>query len=239
MAGLNPDARVIDISHEIPPFDITGAAYLLGTSYREFPRGTIHLAVVDPGVGTARKAIAIETKDYFFVGPDNGQFSFIARREISRIIHLTSPKYFSPRASATFHARDIFGPAAGYLSLGIEISQLGRRLAAFKSLPPAKCQRRGNEILGKIIYIDHFGNLVMSIKEENLSTRKVSVWLENRNIGTLRKTFGDVPKGALVAYINSFGHLEIGANRGSAAEILGITRQNPATISIAVRADKR
>lgn len=218
VSRINPRARFIDINHRIPPFDIRAAVYQLETSYRSFPAGTIHLAVIDPGVGTARRPIALESRDYYFVGPDNGIFSFLKKSDIKNAVILDSRKYFSKDIPATFHGRDIFAPAAGLLSQGIAIEELGTPLKNIKSIGRRGCRRIKAGLSGKVIYIDYFGNLVSSIREGDIKDRKGMVTFKGEEIGFLKKTFGEAASGQPLGYINSFGYFEIGVNLGSAAE---------------------
>jgi len=216
ISRVNSRVRLIDITNNIPPFNIPAAYYQLLTAFRSFPEGTIHLAVVDPGVGTERRAIAIETKDYFFVGPDNGIFSFLKKSDIKNTVELNSRKYFSTNIPATFHGRDLFGPAAGLLSQGVAIEELGNPVKKLTKIVQPACRRIKGGLSGKVIYIDRFGNLVSSIREKDIGGRKGIVKYADERIGFLKKTFGEAAPGRLLGYINSFGYLEIGVNRGSA-----------------------
>ncbi|MEK6559083.1 MAG: SAM-dependent chlorinase/fluorinase, partial [Planctomycetota bacterium] len=170
ITGINPLANIIDICHNIPPQDVFNAAYLLYTSYKYFPRGTIHVAVVDPGVGTERNIVCVKTKDYFFLVPDNGLLSFIVQEEKPKVIvRLTNDRYFLPSPSNTFHGRDIFAPAAAYLSLGVKLRQLGIKINQLKQLDiPKPDYKKTGQLEGQIIYIDRFGNLITNIKKEYL-----------------------------------------------------------------------
>ena len=174
ITGINPLANIIDICHNIPPQDVFNAAYLLYTSYKYFPRGTIHVAVVDPGVGTERNIVCVKTKDYFFLVPDNGLLSFIVQEEKPKlIVRLTNDRYFLPSPSNTFHGRDIFAPAAAYLSLGVKPLQLGIKINQLEKLDiPKPVRKKTGQVEGQIIYIDHFGNLITNIKEEHMLNRE-------------------------------------------------------------------
>lgn len=233
IACINPEARIIDITHNVPPFNVDAARYLLETAWRDFPAGTIYLAIVDPGVGTRRKSIIVETDNYHFVGPDNGLFSFLERRSIRRIISVTNRQYFLSRVSATFHGRDIFAPTAAFLSLGVAPDQFGKEQAdRYIRRPPFK-RKSGRKLLGRTIYIDHFGNLVTSLRAEHLPRGRFLVYLGDKKVGRLRKTFGSVRPGRPVAYINSFGYLEIAISQDSAADFFKVDYGRPADILIA------
>ena len=170
ITGINPLANIIDICHNIPPQDVFNAAYLLYTSYKYFPRGTIHVAIVDPGVGTERNIVCVKTKDYFFLVPDNGLLSFIVQEEKPKVIvRLTNDRYFLPSPSNTFHGRDIFAPVAAHLSLGVKPQQLGIKINQLEQLDiPKPVRKKTGQVEGQIIYIDRFGNLITNITQEYL-----------------------------------------------------------------------
>ncbi|SYZ73617.1 conserved hypothetical protein [Candidatus Zixiibacteriota bacterium] len=238
IAKINPRAEVIDLTHDVPPYNIRAGKYLLETAYESFPAGTIHLAVVDPGVGMKRKGIIIETGKYFFVGPDNGLFSFLAKTQIKRVYSLNRESESAIEISNTFHARDIFGPAAAYLSLGGPIkgaSVVGKRIIRLqgKAIKGAK-----GIIAGRVIYIDHFGNLVTSLRQDRLPHEGM-VFLNDILIGPVKKTFGSVGPGKPVCYVNSFGYLEIAVREGSAAAYFAIRDRSAAKILIAPRVRAR
>ncbi len=154
---VNPEVCIIDITHNIEAFQIKQAAFILKMVYNNFPKGTVHLAVVDPGVGGSRKPIIVLSDGHYFVGPDNGIFSYVYKNPV--VYEITVKK----DVSNTFHARDIFGPVAARISLGAKLNQLGRRIYKFTKLPFPKIKKSGNKIYGEIVYIDHFGNLITNI----------------------------------------------------------------------------
>ena len=170
ITGINPLANIIDICHNIPPQDVFNAAYLLYTSYKYFPKKTIHVAVVDPGVGSRRDIVCVETKDYFFLVPDNGLLSFIVQEEKPKVIvRLANDRYFLPSPSNTFHGRDVFAPAAAYLSLGVKLRQLGIKIDQLEQLEiPKPVPKKAGQVEGQIIYIDRFGNIITNITREHL-----------------------------------------------------------------------
>ena len=171
IAGINPLTNIIDICHSIPPQDIFKGAYLLYTSYKYFPRGTIHVAVVDPGVGSKRDIVCAETQDYLFLAPNNGLLSFIVREEKPKcIIRVTNNKYFLSSPSSTFHGRDIFAPVAAHLSLGIKPQQLGIKIDQLEQLDiPKPVYKKTGQLEGQIIYIDQFGNLITNVTREHIA----------------------------------------------------------------------
>jgi S-adenosyl-L-methionine hydrolase (adenosine-forming) len=208
--AAHPEARLVDLTHQVPPQDVRAGAFQLVQAARWFPRGTVHLAVVDPGVGTARRAIAIEGEQAFFVGPDNGLLTAAAGR-IKRAVVLPIPK----GASHTFHGRDVFAPVAGRLSSGAPLASLGApagRLA--KSKWPAP--KRGR---GEIVHVDHFGNLITNFT--SLDGELVAGTFRARK---LRRAYGDVAPGEPLALIGSHGFVEIAVRDGSAANLLGLQR---------------
>ena len=217
IAGINPAARIVTISHDVPPQDIAGGRYLLKAYYRFFPPGTVHLGIVDPGVGSRRKIIAVRTEQYVFVGPDNGLFSFIPSEDILSIHSVTNRQYSLSEISPVFHGRDIMAPAAAYLSLGVDPSCLGRKVARMKSLPNGIAARKKGWIIGRIIRVDRFGNLITSIEAGQLSEKSL-ISVDGLAIGPVLKTFSDVKSGRLLAYVGSGGHLEIAVRNGSAED---------------------
>lgn len=220
--GINPRAVIVDLTHEIPPGDVRAGAFALMAACRYFPKGTVHVAVVDPGVGSQRRAIAVQTANCLFVGPDNGVLSWaLARDKIKAIQQLENPKYFAKTISRTFHGRDIFAPVAAHLSRGLPLKQLGRELQDFVHLPwPKPTQRRG-EIRGEIVHLDHFGNAITNIEAELLPAgRKVKceVMAKREVHCALGPFYSAVPANSPVAMIGSSGFLEIAVNGGSAAQ---------------------
>lgn len=217
IAGINPDARVVPISHEIEPGDIPGAWYLLKTHYLYFPPGTIHVAVIDPGVGSRRRIIAVSTDRYQFVAPDNGLLSFIPDEDIVSIHTVTDPKYALADISPVFHGRDIMAPAAAYLSRGVDPSCLGHAVTKIVGLAGTSPRNTEDIIIGRVVWIDRFGNIITSIRQDDIFEKAV-VRVGETTIGPVRKTFSDVRRGKLLAYIGSGGHLEIAVREGSAWE---------------------
>jgi S-adenosyl-L-methionine hydrolase (adenosine-forming) len=211
--SVNPSAVVVDITHEIPPQDVAAGAFTLLASYRTFPAGTIHLAVVDPGVGSTRRPIVVSANEQFFVGPDNGLFTYIYDREAShRIFHVTSKQYFRPEPSTTFHGRDIFAPVAAAISNGVALDELGTEIDDEVRLPSLETPLR-------IIHIDRFGNCVTNITRASLATEK-SLVINGQIISEFRQFYGAGDRESLFAIWGSAGFLEISVNGGSAAKIL-------------------
>jgi S-adenosylmethionine hydrolase len=215
-----PDARVVDITHEIPPGDVIRGALILEATAPYFPTGTIHLAVVDPGVGSERLGLALASSGHHFVGPDNGLFTPFLDAPGAAAYALPEP---GPENSATFHGRDVFAPAAARLAAGADISSLGEPLKDPVRLDWPKAEVTGEEIRGEVIYIDRFGNCVTSIKAGDLETDvSYTVNAVGRDVGPLRKYYAETPPGSPLALINSMGRIEVAVNGGNAAEALGL-----------------
>lgn len=221
--SVNPNVTIVDITHEIPAQDIEAGAFTLLAAYETFPRGTIHVAVVDPGVGSARRPIIVRANDQFFVGPDNGIFTYICDRESShQTFHITAEKYFRPDPSSTFHGRDIFAPVAAALSTGVTPEQFGPEIKDQVRLPSLETPLR-------IIHIDRFGNCVTNITREAFRGKSLSI--NGRTISALRNFYGEGQAEELFAIWGSAGFLEISVNGGSAAQILGAKRADPVSFT--------
>lgn len=210
--GINPNARTIDLSHGIPAQDILAGALVLSSSVPFFPTETIHVAVVDPGVGSERRPIVIETERSLFVGPDNGIFTLALKgQEIKRIVKLSNDAYHLKPTSNTFHGRDIFAPVAAHLSLGVPVQNLGNTIKDFNGLDWPEVIKSDGTIQGKVVYIDGFGNLITNIHEHNLKTiptEHVGVSLGDLAISGLTPSYSHGQKG-FIALINSWGLLEV------------------------------
>lgn len=215
--SVNSSVVIADITHEILPQDIAAGAFTLLAAYKTFPAGTIHVAVVDPGVGSARRPIIVSANEQFFVGPDNGLFTYINDREPShRTFHITSDLYFRPDPSSTFHGRDIFAPVAGALSQGVAPEEFGAEITDEVRLPPLQAPLR-------IIHIDRFGNCITNIMRE-LMQSETNLAINGRTISEFRRFYGAGDKESLFAIWGSAGFLEISVNGGSAAKVLGAKR---------------
>lgn len=222
LLGINPKIKIVEITHEISPFNILEGALLLNSFYQFFPRGTIHLVVVDPGVGGKRKGILVRTDNYFFVGPDNGVLSFIYEQEkVREMINLTNSEYFLGKPSSTFHARDIFAPVSAYLSLGVKLGEFGSPTqGCYKFKLPDPVYRK-DYLMGEIIYIDRFGNLITSISSDLIQERKrVQISIKNKKINHLSQYYEEEKEGKLLALIGSSNFLEIAVNQGNAQKLL-------------------
>jgi S-adenosylmethionine hydrolase len=225
IAGINQQARVIDISHGIPAHDVMAAALTLQHSVDYFPAGTIHVAVVDPEVGSTRRPLLIECPENFFIGPDNGVLSLaVADRTPTRIVQLANSAYQREPTSRTFHGRDIFAPAAAHLSLGAPPNSFGETLDNFVRLTVPRSVRKERSIEGEIVHIDNFGNLFTNIREHDLTglpADRVTIVLAAATIRGLAENYASVQETEFVAILNSWGMLEIAAYKDSAQKRTG------------------
>jgi len=227
--GIHPDARVIDLTHEIEPQDIRAGAFNLLVSYRYFPPGTVHLGVVDPGVGTERRALAIVTNRYLLVGPDNGVLTWAAMDdEILYSVSITRDEYLLADRSTTFHGRDIFAPAAAHLSLGVAPDKLGERIDDPVVLDfPEPNRRDESSIVGRTIYIDRFGNLITNVRlSEDEKSRVAEITMKDVSISHISTTYHDADPGKPMALVGSTGFVEIACSEASAADILRAKRDD-------------
>jgi S-adenosyl-L-methionine hydrolase (adenosine-forming) len=224
--SIQPGAKVVDLTHAVRAGDIRGGAFSLAAAWRFFPKGTVHVAVVDPGVGSARRAIAVQTAEHWFVGPDNGVLSWALAKQNVRAIHaLENKAYFLRPVSQTFHGRDIFAPAAAHLSRGVPIRKLGPALKDFVRLdwPEPRKLRSGFE--GEVVYIDRFGNAITNLQAGMLRGAKwviCEVRGKRQRRCPLGAFYEAVPPGSAVAVAGSSGFLEIAVNGGSAEKALGL-----------------
>ena len=249
--GINPRVPIIDLTHQIRPQNIAQAAFVLGSNYRFFPPGTIHVVVVDPGVGTDRNALLLVTPGGRFLAPDNGVLSRVLSDYLGdppeqageidvpaplAAHRLTNPKYRLHPVSQTFHGRDVFAPAAAHLSLGVPPDDLGDPVTRLRWLPSPRPVRRGNAIQGQVIDVDHFGNLVTNIPAAMLEgSSGVHLKIGGRVIRGLSRTFHggpDSPTDGLVALVGSHGYLEAAVRDGSAALLMGADLGEPVEVTL-------
>lgn len=243
--SINPRANIVDISHEVSSYDVAEASYILLSSYKFFPEGTIFVVVVDPGVGSSRKVLLVETSRYFFIGPDNGVLRPAVDEDgIVRIINVINDKYFRKPVSTTFHGRDIFGPVAAYLSLGVDPSEFGPELTIREISEPKIdffCEKIGDWVRTSVMYIDRFGNAITSCRIEKFFElvgelrESQQVTIRVRGVESYRgvyyKTFSFAKPGEIVLYTGSTGFMEIGVNLSSFAKKIGCRRGEEIWIS--------
>jgi S-adenosylmethionine hydrolase len=225
--GIAPDVQLVEATHDIAPGDVEAAAWTLSQYWDRFAPGTVHLAVVDPGVGGARKAIAVAADDRYIVAPDNGLVTRVLQAAtVWRCVGIKDPAYRLPQPSSTFHGRDIFAPAAAHLACGLALEKLGPPIEELYLLPIEPPLRRDVVIEGRVVHIDRFGNLITDIPGEwvDASWRFEAA---GRELGQLRRTYSDVREGEVAVVIGSAGTVEVAVRDGSAAKKLGVVRGDP------------
>ncbi|MCX5874896.1 MAG: SAM-dependent chlorinase/fluorinase [Deltaproteobacteria bacterium] len=239
--GLAPQARLIDLCHTIRPQDVRQAAFILQAAAPYFPKGTIHLAIVDPGVGTNRQLLAVRAMGQFFLGPDNGILSpFLHDPLFEEAIYIDCPEHYLTPLSATFHGRDILAPIAAALANGIGLSSLGNRTLKEKLIklasPTLQIDRIHGNIAGSVIHIDHFGNLTTNIHQRDLAgltadPASIQIFHKQQQVTGLTSDYASGPNGRFLALIGSRGYLELAVANGNAARILGAEVDDPVRVT--------
>ena len=228
IAGRAPDVRVVDVTHGIPPQDVTAGALVLRHAVPYFPPGTMHVAVVDPGVGGPRRALCIETATAILLGPDNGLLSLVDQA-VHRIVHVTESRFFLPNPSRTFHGRDVFAPVAAALATGTPADALGPAVADMERIVLPEPVVESTRVRGQVIYVDGFGNLVTNVPGDAVAA-PCSVCIGGRRIPGLAPAYSAVPTGTTVAVVGSWGLVEIAVRDGSARATLGVGTGEPVVI---------
>jgi S-adenosylmethionine hydrolase len=242
--GICPDVTLVDITHSIPPQDVQAGLYEIVACYRYFPSGTVFLVVVDPGVGSPRRALAAEAGGYRFLAPDNGVLTGVFEESPPRrVVELSERRYARPTVSRTFEGRDRFAPAAGWLAKGVDLSALGRPLAQYEMLPLPKPAVEPGRAVGEVRRVDHFGNLITNIDRsivDGLAERgghrdetAVRITVGEHVIPRLVATYGQAAHGEVCALIGSSDHLEIAVNGASASDTLRLGRGATVTVTSA------
>lgn len=227
IAGICPDATVIDITHEVPPQDVRSAAVSLASSWRYFPDGTIFVAVVDPGVGTSRPAVAARIGGSYFIGPDNGVFDLVLAAQAPTIaVTVDNPRYARARISETFEGRDRFAPAAAWLARGVALGEFGSTASLSMRLDWPLPRVHTDRVVGQIVHVDHFGNLVTNLERSPWAPllERADLWVAGHGPIRTVRTYGDAAANAVVALFGSTDRLEIAVVGGSAAATLRVTR---------------
>ncbi len=235
--GIAPKVSIVDITHEIEPFAVGEAAFTLGEAWQWFPKKTIHVCVVDPGVGSMRRPILVEAGGHYLVGPDNGSFGLIcARDRKARVRHLTSVRYFAQERSQTFHGRDVFAPVAAQLALGVRPASLGAVIAdVSRTTLEAPVRTSTRTWAGAVLKVDRFGNLITNFhlsEFPDLARCQIAMIAGIQPVDYLVRCYADAPPGEAVAIIGSSGYLEVIVNQGSAAKRLGCGVGAPVELSI-------
>jgi S-adenosyl-L-methionine hydrolase (adenosine-forming) len=225
-----PHATVVDISHNVPSFSVWSGAYTIDQAAPYFPSGTIHIVVIDPGVGTDRKPILVQAIQQYFIAPDNGVLSLVVRRETGHAVvrEIANRELFLPRSSSTFHGRDVFAPVAAALAAGIvQTESVGPLLSDMEVLDSITTSSSGpQQWTGAVLSVDHFGNVITNFKASefpSLSSGSFELQTSKQVVSTLRATFGGAPAGSFFAFLGSSGYIELGINQGNAAQSLQLS----------------
>lgn len=227
---INPDVNIVDITHHVTPYDLLDGALAIGSAYSYFPARTIHVVVVDPGVGTERRPLLVTGESQYFVAPDNGVLSLVYEREESILVrHANVEHYFLEPVSKTFHGRDVFAPVAAWLAKGAQASAMGEEITDYKKFAMPKPKIADGASKGVVLRVDGFGNLITNLRAEDLPAAAIEDGIVNIALGThavtkLVDTFAKGSAGEAFAYIGSSGFVEIGINRGNASKSLAIGR---------------
>jgi S-adenosylmethionine hydrolase len=241
---INPEAQVVDVSHQIRAGSIIQGAGLVLETFPFFPKGTVHVAVVDPGVGSERRLMGMEVSGHAFVGPDNGIFwPIIEGHKSKKIIHLTESRYFLPSISHTFHGREVFAPIAAHLSQGVSLERMGPELCDPVRLHVPNPQVREGTLYGQIIRVDNFGNLISNLHRKDLEpfleSSEPVIEVGNLTIKRLRAIYADEQEGEPLALINSSDWLEIAVNLGRATQYVGLPSEEIIGAELKVSRSKR
>jgi S-adenosyl-L-methionine hydrolase (adenosine-forming) len=235
---INPDVTIVDITHNVNPFDLLDGALAIGSAYSYFPPKTIHVVVVDPGVGTERRPLLVSGQNQYFVAPDNGVLSVIYEREQSNLVvrHANAEHYYLQPVSKTFHGRDIFAPVAAWLSKGWQTASMGDEIQDFKRFALPRPKEADGAVKGVVLRADTFGNLITNFRAEDLpeaaaAEGTIKLQVGNQAVTRLVDTFARGNNGEVIAYVGSSGYIEIGVNKGSAARTLGLGRGTPVILS--------
>lgn len=236
VAGIAPQARVIDITHDIASYNVTEAAFVIAEAWPYFPKGTIHVVVVDPGVGSSRRPILAEAGGHFFVAPDNGVLSMVFEATAHKVRVISNPKFMRREISRTFHGRDVFAPAAAHLAKGAKAASFGKLIHDYVRTWIARPSPKGNDAWrGAILKVDRFGNLITNFAARefaSIKTRPFEMRAGTKRIHRLALTYAETEVGDLFVIVGSSGYLEIAANQASAAGLLGCSAGAPVELDL-------
>lgn len=234
--GIQPGAQIVDITHEVQPFEVRDGAFTIAQAYRYFPRKTIHVVVVDPGVGSSRRPLLAEMAGQYFIAPDNGVLTMIWAREQPKVRHITNERYFLHPLSRTFHGRDVFAPVAAHLASGVPPARFGKRIEDYLRLTFDKPTRTGKRTwTGSILKVDRFGNLITNLHIDEFPDVRTSAFALHVGLQTVTRlalTFTECSIGELFVLAGSSGYLEVATNQGSAAKALGCGAGSPVELTI-------
>ena len=237
MLNINPAARIVDLNHGVAPFDILDGALSIANAYKYFPPRSIHVVIVDPGVGTERRPLLVSGEKQYFIAPDNGVLSMIFERESCTVRHITSEHYFLNPICPTFHGRDIFAPTAAWLSKAFQMEAFGEVITDHVRFAMPKAKPAGQSVKGVVLRVDAFGNLMTNFTTEDVpaavaTSGAIKLSINGKTVGKIVKTFAMGAAGEAVALFGSAGFLEIAVNRGSAARTLGVNRGAEVTLEL-------
>jgi S-adenosyl-L-methionine hydrolase (adenosine-forming) len=235
--NINPAARIVDINHHVAPYDILDGALAIANAYRYFPPRTIHVVVIDPGVGTERRPILVSGEKQYFIAPDNGVLSMIFERETCTVRHVTAEHYFMRPLSPTFHGRDVFAPVAAWLTKAWQTEAFGEAIADFVRFTTPKAKPAGQAVTGVVLHVDVFGNLMTNLTAKDVpaiaaATGTIRLAVNGKEVRRIVRTFGDGTPGEPIAVFGSAGYLEIAVNRGNASRTLGVNRGAEVTLDL-------
>jgi S-adenosylmethionine hydrolase len=234
--GINPGAQIVDITHDVQPFEIRDGAFTIAQAYQYFPKRTIHVVVVDPGVGSTQRPLLAEMAGQYFIAPDNGVLSMICAREKPKVRHIINHRYFLPEVSRTFHGRDVFAPVAAHLAAGVPPGSFGKRIEDYVRLDFDKPAHIGKgSWTGTILKVDRFGNLITNLhigEFPGVNTHAFELKVGLRALTRLALTFTECAPGELFVLVGSSGYLEVASNQGSAAQALGCGAGSPVELTI-------
>jgi S-adenosyl-L-methionine hydrolase (adenosine-forming) len=227
--NINPAARIVDINHHVAAFDILDGALAIASAYKYFPPRTVHIVIVDPGVGTERRPLLVSGEKHYFIAPDNGVLSMIFERENCVVRHVTSEHYFLSPISPTFHGRDVFAPTAAWLAKAWQTEAFGEEITDYVRFTMPKAKPAGNAVKGVVLRVDTFGNLMTNLTTEDVppaavASGDIKLAVNGKEVRKMARTFGDGIPGEPIAVFGSAGYLEIAVNRGNAARTLGVNR---------------
>lgn len=234
---INPEVTIVDITHHVTPFDLLDGALAIGAAYAYFPPKTIHVVIVDPGVGTERRPLLVSGQNHYFIAPDNGVLSLVYEREQNVVVrHANAEHYYLQPLSKTFHGRDVFGPVAAWLSKGWQTASMGEEIQDYKKMALPKPKPGEAGVKGLVMKIDPFGNLVTNFRAEDLSPEAqngsgLKMQVGTQAVSRLVDTFARGNAGEPIAYIGSSGYLEIAINKGNAARTLAVGRGAPVVLN--------
>jgi len=233
---IAPTAQIVDISHEVQPFEVTDGAFTIAQAYPYFPKKTIHVVVVDPGVGSTRRPLVAEMAGQYFIAPDNGVLSMVFARERAKVRHIANDRYFLKPVSRTFHGRDVFAPVAAHLASGVPAAKFGKLIEDHLRLSFQQPTRTGKHAwTGTILKVDRFGNLITNLHIDefpNVRTRAFGLNVGLQTVSRLALTFTECASGELFVLEGSSGYLEVATNQGSAAKALGCGAGSPVELII-------